>query len=197
MQSIIPNKANIWFMRNSPWGIEKDVFDRVIRTQKLICPKGHSKKDYHLFLNNQFAELFVVSKRRKFIESLKINDIIILFHKKEDHYLVLKIASDASAEILEDTCLILDKDYESTGNYKPYFIGSREKAELRMNILDPSREYVIDTMHSIVRDVEIVGRVHKKNSRIFRENATCQQTIWKSNKMSAAELRELLISELL
>jgi len=192
---MISDSSTIWFMRNSPWGMEKFVFERIENSKKVICPAGHSKKEFDFFAAGNIPEILRHNKygRERFVSEIKVGDIILMFHKGADGYLVLKVTSDPTADIIEDTFVLLQQNYEADDNYKPLFIGPFDKMR-ETGLMNGT--VVIDNMRGITRSIEIIGQVHKLKSKIYSENATCQNSIWQSKKRSQAKLREMVEFEL-
>ena len=187
--------STIWFMRNSPWGMEEAVFERVEKNQKIICPAGHSKKEYDFFKKGNMAEILRHNKygRERFIKDMNIGDIVHLFHKGADGYLVLKVTGEASADIIQDTFVLLEHDYVADDNYQPLFIGSFDKMQ-ETGLINGTN--VIDNLRGITRNIEIIGHVRKSKSKIYAENATCQNSIWQSKKRTQRALRDQVEFEL-
>lgn len=82
-------------MRNNPWQKHQQVYETIQNTKKIMCPYAHAH-NLDLVLNNTngiYSYTGMCWQANKFLNDIRINDIILLYDRQYTYALVLKIAS--------------------------------------------------------------------------------------------------------
>ena len=173
-------------LRQNQWGVSKNVYDTIKQTKKLICPWAHTKKICELFLQSKWND----KKFSKiFINDIIINDYVLVVDRDYKTGLVVKIISEAKTESIDDIIILRQNNLCShipiiEGHEcelcHSSMIGVFTKKYFKENVDEflvyLNEDYHFEKMHSIIRDIEIIGEIPNINA-IYQKYKCLQGSI--------------------
>ena len=170
-------------LRQNQWGVSKNVYDTIKQTKKLICPWAHTKKICELFNESKWND----KKFYKiFINDISLNDYVLVVDRDYKTGLIVKIISQAKTESIDDIIILRQNNLCShipiTDGHecelchssmisvftKKYFKENVDEFLVYLN-----EDYHFEKMHSIIRDIEIIGEI--PNINVIYQKYKCLQ----------------------
>lgn len=185
-----------YIIRQNQWGVSTDVFETVKFTKKLICPWGHTKKICDLFDKSEFND----KKFSKiFINDVKINDYMILVDREYKTGLVIKIISEAKSEISNNVFVLRKNNIcehipiecdKCSSSVKMVFTSEYFKYNPDKFIEYLNEDYHFEKMHSIMRNVEIIGELSNSNE-VYQKYKCLQSSICSTNRLNLVNIKDI------
>ncbi len=173
-------------IRQNQWGNAKKVYDALKYTKKLICPWGHSKKICELYNQSKFND----KKFSKiFINNVSLGDYLMVIDRDYKTGLIVRITSEPKSETIENMFVLrknnlcthipigCGEDCDKCGqSVKMVFTKEYFKSNTDEFIQYLNEDYHFENMHSIIRDIEVVGEI-SSSSDIYQKYKCLQNSI--------------------
>ncbi len=168
-------------VRQNPWRLKSYKLDYVQNLNILHCPWGHSLERCNDFLQN----IKLPNQAEKFIQELKINNIVMIPYKNDKKYelLIVKIKSQCKIKTFNELKVIIHNNLKDKNNENLKSVFSNQDLIEKMQ---HNPDYLCNTtiipFTTIYRDIEILQRYDYENdSEIRRLLSNVRQSIIKKN----------------
>ena len=184
-------KRLVAIMRNSPGGKTVDLFNILKITKKIGCPYTdhikYSDLKYDIELNKYVGNNKLYWQGERFLNSININDYVLVYHKGCKEALIVKIKSQPKYGIIDDVKIISKLSKEKCVEHKiEYCNKCKEYVEIvSMDRIEKNiskyrkylcEDYNFENMKTIYRDIEIVGKIDSETD-MYKKYVCLQSSI--------------------